>query len=137
MSRARIALRADPLGAAVRTRTVLVVLAAVLVSAAVLVVGTAGGDVDLPVAEVLRVLTGGGERLDRFVVLGVRLPRAVVGLLVGFALGVAGAITQTITRNPLASPDLLGVTAGASAAAVAAIVVAPGIGAAVGSRWRR
>jgi iron complex transport system permease protein len=128
----RIALQAGPFAASVRTRTVLVVLAAALLAGAVLVIGTARGDVDLPLVDVVAVLTGGGERLDRFVVLGLRLPRAVVGILVGFALGVAGAITQTITRNPLASPDLLGVSAGASAAAVAAMVGAQTLGAAVG-----
>lgn len=55
------------------------------------------------------------------IVVDVRLPRTVLGLLVGTALGLAGAVMQALTRNPLAEPGLLGVNAGASAAVVSAI----------------
>ena len=87
------------------------------------------GDFPISVGEVLGVLTGGGERADQFIVLELRLPRTLTGVLVGAALGLSGAIFQIITRNPLASPDLLGVTAGASAAAVAVIVLSGSYGA--------
>lgn len=59
---------------------------------------------------------------------GIRLPRALAGLLAGAALAVAGAIMQAVTGNPLASPGLLGVNAGAAFSVVLAISVA-GIGA--------
>ncbi|WP_413756552.1 FecCD family ABC transporter permease [Streptomyces sp. MMBL 11-3] len=55
------------------------------------------------------------------VVVGERLSRTVLGLLVGAALGLAGAVLQALTRNPLADPGLLGINAGASAAVVTAI----------------
>ncbi|MFF3752846.1 FecCD family ABC transporter permease [Streptomyces sp. NPDC002018] len=55
------------------------------------------------------------------IVVDVRLPRTVLGLLVGIALGLAGAVMQALTRNPLAEPGLLGVNAGAAAAVVSAI----------------
>ena len=80
------------------------------------------GDFPISVGEVLGVLTGGGNPARQFIVLELRLPRTLTGILVGAALGLSGAITQAIARNPLASPDILGVTAGASAAAVAVIV---------------
>lgn len=60
-----------------------------------------------------------------FVVNTLRLPRALVALLVGAMLGLAGCILQTLTRNPLASPDITGVTAGAALGALALIVVFP------------
>jgi len=47
------------------------------------------------------------------VILGVRLPRAVMGLLSGAALAVSGALMQSVTRNPLASETTLGINAGA------------------------
>ncbi len=55
--------------------------------------------------------TGGGEIHE--IVLGMRLPRAFVGVLVGAALGVSGALIQALTRNPLADTGVLGVNAGA------------------------
>ncbi|QDW61149.1 iron chelate uptake ABC transporter family permease subunit [Oerskovia sp. KBS0722] len=97
----------------------LVVLLLVLLVASIMV-----GEYVLPAGDVVRTLLGAGDPADRFVVLGLRAPRAATAIVVGFALGAAGAITQSVARNPLASPDILGVTAGATAAAVAAIVLA-------------
>lgn len=67
----------------------------------------------------------GGETIPgaSFIVMGHKLPRAVVGLLAGLAFGLSGALFQSMLRNPLASPDVIGVSYGASAAAVIAIVV--------------
>jgi iron complex transport system permease protein len=47
-----------------------------------------------------------------------RLPRALVAIIVGAALSVAGALMQGVTRNPLAEPGILGLMAGASFAVV-------------------
>ncbi|MEV6193807.1 iron chelate uptake ABC transporter family permease subunit [Streptomyces sp. NPDC051920] len=55
------------------------------------------------------------------VVVGDRISRTVLGLMVGAALGLSGAVLQALTRNPLADPGLLGINAGASAAVVTAI----------------
>nr|WP_149360078.1 iron chelate uptake ABC transporter family permease subunit [Lolliginicoccus suaedae] len=94
-------------------------LAAVLV---LLCVNVGRGDFPIGVADVARILAGGGSQVEQFIVFDLRLPRSVVAVLVGAALGLSGAITQSITRNPLASPDILGITAGASSAAVAVII---------------
>jgi iron complex transport system permease protein len=51
----------------------------------------------------------------------IRLPRALLGLLVGAALGGAGAALQSYLRNPLAEPGLIGVTSGAMLGAVLVI----------------
>lgn len=99
---------------------------------AVLLLGLAAtalavGDYPLPVGEVVGSLlspfTGVTEQASDFIVLGVRLPRLVTGLLVGAALGLSGVIFQTVLRNPLASPDIVGITTGASSAAVVAILM--------------
>lgn len=58
---------------------------------------------------------------EHLLVRHLRLPRALLGIVVGCALGVAGAIMQALTRNPLADPGILGVNAGATLAIVAAI----------------
>ncbi len=60
---------------------------------------------------------------DRFVLLELRLPRIVMGILIGSALAVSGTCLQGMFRNPLATPDLLGITAGASLMAAITIVL--------------
>ena len=51
----------------------------------------------------------------------IRLPRAILGLMIGATLGLSGAALQGWLRNPLAEPGLLGVSASASLGAVIAI----------------
>ncbi len=47
-----------------------------------------------------------------------RLPRALLAIMLGFALGCGGAALQGLTRNPLAEPGLIGVSGGAALGAV-------------------
>lgn len=56
-----------------------------------------------------------------------RLPFALMAVLVGAALSLAGAEMQTILNNPLASPFTLGVSSAASLGAALAIVLDLGI----------
>ncbi|MBF6327947.1 iron chelate uptake ABC transporter family permease subunit [Nocardia transvalensis] len=79
------------------------------------------GEYRIPIGRVLDVLSGGGSRAQRFIILDSRLPRAVTAVVAGAALGIAGAVTQSILHNPLASPDVLGITSGAGFAAVAVL----------------
>ncbi|WP_330274673.1 iron ABC transporter permease [Lentzea sp. NBC_00516] len=88
------------------------------------------GDFTIELPAVVRTLFGQGERVDEFVIMDLRMPRALVGLIAGVALGISGALTQSVARNALASPDVLGITGGASATAV--FVVTAGGGTAIG-----
>lgn len=65
---------------------------------------------------VAAALSGDGTPETAYVVLELRIPRTVTGLVAGAALGVAGALIQAFTRNPLADPGILGVNAGAALA---------------------
>ncbi|MBU2982633.1 iron ABC transporter permease [Lentibacter algarum] len=60
---------------------------------------------------------------DKVVLLDIRLPRTLMGVLVGAALAVSGAVMQGLFRNPLADPGLVGVSAGAGLGAIIAIVL--------------
>ena len=51
----------------------------------------------------------------------IRLPRALLGLMIGATLGLSGAVLQGYLRNPLAEPGLLGISAMASLGAVLSI----------------
>jgi ABC-type enterobactin transport system permease subunit len=121
-------LRIGPVSAIVRWRQVAVPLAAAVALVLLSAVSLGRGDFPIGLADVLRTLVGLGEQTQSFIVLQLRAPRIVVGLLVGVALGLAGALFQTFARNPLASPDILGITQGASVGAVAAIVLGGGAG---------
>lgn len=50
-----------------------------------------------------------------------RLPRALLAIVVGGGLGAAGAAMQGYLRNPLADPGLFGIAPGAALGAVAAL----------------
>jgi ABC-type enterobactin transport system permease subunit len=115
--------RVGPLSGRVRWRQLLVPAIAAAVVVVVGAVSLGRGDYPIGLGDVLRTLVGSGEGRHELIVLELRAPRVLVGLLVGLALGMAGALFQTFARNPLASPDVLGITHGASAGAVAAIVL--------------
>jgi iron complex transport system permease protein len=59
-------------------------------------------------------------------VMALRVPRALLAIVVGAALAVAGAVMQSFFQNPMASPYILGVASGASLGA--AVAFAAGIG---------
>ena len=55
------------------------------------------------------------EPLDWNIVMGLRLPRVCLGMVVGASLAVCGVAMQALVRNNLADPFLLGVSSGAAA----------------------
>jgi iron complex transport system permease protein len=99
-------------------------IAVLIVVAAVATMVT--GDFPLTVGEVLATFVGQGDGYADFVVLTLRLPRLITGLLVGASLALSGAILQSLSRNPLASPDIIGFTQGAATGAIAVLVLAQG-----------
>nr|WP_245182396.1 iron ABC transporter permease [Glaciimonas immobilis] len=63
------------------------------------------------------------ELQARAVLLDIRLPRVVLGMLVGCGFGAAGSAMQALFRNPLADPGLIGVSSGAALGAALTIVL--------------
>jgi iron complex transport system permease protein len=59
------------------------------------------------------------------IVLNIRLPRILLGILVGASLSTAGAGFQALLRNPLADPYVLGVSSGAALGAILSLLAAP------------
>ncbi|WP_137158443.1 iron ABC transporter permease [Blastococcus sp. CCUG 61487] len=70
-------------------------------------------------------VSGGLEGTQAAVLLQLRLPRVVLGVLVGAALAIAGAGYQGVFRNALADPYLLGAAAGAGLGATLTIAYSP------------
>ncbi|WBU65116.1 FecCD family ABC transporter permease [Paracoccus aerodenitrificans] len=112
-------------------RLVFLCLIALLAVLAVLSLGHGASGVS-GLAVIGDLLTGRDvAQTDRVILLNIRLPRLLTGILVGAALAVSGAIMQGLFRNPLADPGLLGVSAGASLGAIAAIVLGGALPAAI------
>ncbi len=79
------------------------------------------GAVPLSSARILAVLAGGGDEVARAILIDLRLPRMLLGLIVGAMLGLAGAALQGYLRNPLAEPSVLGASNAAALGAVCAL----------------
>jgi iron complex transport system permease protein len=66
-------------------------------------------------------LLGHGDPVARTIIWELRLPRALLALMIGAMLGGAGAALQGYLRNPLADPGVLGTSSTAALGAVLAL----------------
>ena len=101
------------------------ILALSLLAAVAFLLSIRLGAVTLTGPETLEALFGGGSEEHRIIVRNLRLPRAILGLLVGGGLALAGAVFQALLRNPLAEPYILGISGGSATGAV--VVLALGL----------
>lgn len=87
----------------------------------------------IPMTDVWRIAWSGTTVLqselanEQLIVNEIRLPRALLAILVGASLACCGAILQGLFRNALADPSLIGVSSGASMGASFAIVFGAGL----------
>ncbi|HMO30183.1 iron ABC transporter permease [Enterovirga sp.] len=79
------------------------------------------GPVRLAPWTVARALAGFGDETARIIVREIRLPRAILSVLIGSMLGLSGAAMQGLLRNPLAAPSLFGAPQAAAFGAVATL----------------
>lgn len=89
----------------------------------VAVYAIARGAYDIPIPDVLRLLTGNADSTVKVVITRIRLPRVVAAILCGWGLSLSGLCIQSLLRNPLGSPITLGISHGAAFGASAAIVI--------------
>lgn len=106
-----------------RKRLVLGGLAALL--AASFLIDLTSGAARYAIADVVRALVAPDQvpAALQVVIWDIRLPVALMAVVVGASLAVAGAQMQTILNNPLASPFTLGISAAASFGAALALVL--------------
>ncbi len=79
------------------------------------------GPARIGAVEGLRALVMGGDGPVPLVMREIRLPRALLAVMIGLSLGLSGAAMQGYLRNPLAEPGLIGVSGSAALGAVLAI----------------
>ncbi len=102
-----------------RYRLLIAVLA--MVVAILFVLSLTVGPAEVAPLQGLSALFADDDSLIGLVMREIRLPRAILGLMIGATLGLSGAALQGYLRNPLAEPGLIGVSASASLGAVIAI----------------
>ena len=82
------------------------------------------GSVSLTPRAVLAALLGKGQdALSMGIILQLRLPRAVMVILLGAALSAAGYLLQTFFANPIAGPFVMGISSGAKLAVALTMVM--------------
>ena len=79
------------------------------------------GAADIPARDIFSALFGSAEITTEIIIIELRLPRVLLGILAGASLGLSGAALQGLLRNPLADPGVIGVSASAGLGAVIAI----------------
>jgi iron complex transport system permease protein len=79
------------------------------------------GHAALPLGHLVLEPPNAGTGMVRTILFEIRLPRALLAVLVGAALGLSGAALQGFLRNPLADAGIIGVSASASLGAVLAL----------------
>ncbi|MGC4082790.1 MAG: iron ABC transporter permease [Vicinamibacterales bacterium] len=106
-------------------KRLLVLLMLVIAITVAVCIDLVTGPSSVTVADAVRALLGIGtsDPSVTVIVWNLRLPYAVMALLVGAALSLAGAEMQTILNNPLASPFTLGLSSAAILGAALAIVL--------------
>ncbi len=65
------------------------------------------------------------DPMAKTLLLNLRAPRVLAGLMLGVSLGAAGSVFQMIFANPLVEPGFLGVSQGAAFGAALSIIVFP------------
>ncbi|MEH6943292.1 FecCD family ABC transporter permease [Bacillus sp. JJ722] len=87
--------------------------------------GITYGSVSISLSEIWDVFTTKQQAVHETIILNLRLPRVLIGLLVGACLAVSGALLQGVMRNPLADPGIIGVTTGGGLAASITMIMLP------------
>ncbi|WP_168120191.1 iron ABC transporter permease [Paenibacillus sp. HB172176] len=100
------------------TRIVGLVASAMLVLVA-LAASVALGKAMLPMGTVLDAFTSFDGSREHLIVRSVRMPRALMAMMVGASLGAAGSVMQAVSRNTLAGPEML---AGSNGAALLLVI---------------
>lgn len=72
------------------------------------------GSAGIEISRIPDILMKGPGTAEYSILVGIRLPRILLGMAVGGALSLAGTLLQGMFRNPLVEPYTLGISGGAS-----------------------
>ena len=104
---------------------IIVALFILISLAGLLIVDIATGPASISFSKVISPIINPSQQSEQIIqiIWQIRMPVAIMAILVGSSLGVAGAEMQTILDNPLASPYTLGISSAASFGAALGIIM--------------
>ncbi len=91
---------------------ILLGLSGLVLAAGILALCTGSAGIELN--RIPDILMHGKGTADYSILMGIRLPRILLGMSIGGALSLAGTLLQGMFRNPLVEPYTLGISGGAS-----------------------
>lgn len=110
-------------------RNIIIILFLILVFSIILCLAI--GPVYIPPDKVFRIVLSSVVYYNTVkdshynIILKLRLPRIIMGVLTGIALSLSGTVMQTLFRNPMADPYIIGLSTGAALGATISIVLLP------------
>ena len=99
-----------------------ILILTIIITMLIALYATGVGTLNITIDEVIRTILGDGMQQSETIIMGIRLPRIISGILVGALLAASGAIMQCVLCNPLASASTLGVSQGAAFGAAIGIL---------------
>ncbi|WP_112181796.1 MULTISPECIES: iron ABC transporter permease [Paraliobacillus] len=87
--------------------------------------GLTFGAVPISLQDIWQVLVAKADDRYESIIIDLRLPRIIIGLLVGACLATSGALLQGVMKNPLADPGIIGVSAGGGLMAIITMLIFP------------
>ncbi len=98
----------------IKKRTAVVFAALFILVIGSFLVNILVGNVGISLREIAEVFAGTSDNAKIInIIMTIRLPRAVMALILGGALAVSGFLLQTYFANPIAGPYILGISSGA------------------------
>jgi len=87
------------------------------------VLGLALGPSSISLGDLLGLFGKATDEVQKGIILQIRLPRVLAGIVSGMALSVSGVVMQSVLRNPLGSPFTLGISNAAAFGAAFAVII--------------
>jgi iron complex transport system permease protein len=103
-----------------------ILLALILLTIIAIALSLSFGTTFISPQRLVRMIVDGGDSMEYLIVMQLRLPRAIMALLVGASLAVSGVLFQALLKNPLSDPYTIGISGGAALGATIAVVASLG-----------
>lgn len=87
------------------------------------ILGLALGPSSISLSDIAALFSSAGDDIHRGIIMQIRLPRVLAGIVSGIALSISGVVMQSVLRNPLGSPFTLGISNSAAFGAAFAVII--------------